>query len=28
MQYAVGKAMRRGIKQLPEQLEQYLPQAA
>ena len=28
MQYAVGKAMRRGIKQLPQQLEQYLPQAA
>jgi hypothetical protein len=28
MQYAVGKAMRRGIKQLPETLTQYLPQAA
>jgi hypothetical protein len=28
MQYAVGKAMRRGIKQLPELLEQFLPQAA
>jgi len=28
MQYAVGKAVRRGIKRLPEQLEQYLPQAA
>ena len=28
MQYAVGKAMRRGIKLLPEPLLQYLPQAA
>jgi hypothetical protein len=28
MQYAVGKAVRRGIKRLPEQLEQFLPQAA
>jgi len=28
MQYAVGKAMRRGIKELPESLTQYLPQAA
>ncbi|MBC8106968.1 MAG: hypothetical protein H7Z14_10295 [Anaerolineae bacterium] len=28
MQYAVGKAMRRGVKKLPEQLEQFLPQAA
>ena len=28
MQYAVGKAMRRGMKRLPTPLEQYLPQAA
>ena len=28
MQYAVGKAVRRGIKKLPEPLEQFLPQAA
>lgn len=28
MQYAVGKAIRRGIKQLPEPLAQFLPQAA
>jgi hypothetical protein len=28
MQYAVGKAMRRGIKKLPDPLIQYLPQAA
>jgi hypothetical protein len=28
MQYAVDKAVRRGIKELPEQLEQFLPQAA
>ena len=28
MQYAVDKAVRRGIKHLPEQLEQFLPQAA
>jgi hypothetical protein len=28
MQYAVDKAMRRGIKTLPQQLTQYLPQAA
>ncbi|HEY1684409.1 MAG TPA: hypothetical protein VGG19_06585 [Tepidisphaeraceae bacterium] len=28
MQYAVGKAMRRGIKQLPESLKEFLPQAA
>jgi hypothetical protein len=28
MQYAVGKAMRRGLKSLPEQLIQFLPQAA
>ena len=28
MQYAVGKAMRRGIKALPQQLEQFVPQAA
>jgi hypothetical protein len=28
MQYAVGKAMRRGIKRLPESLVPYLPQAA
>jgi len=28
MQYAVGKALRRGIKQLPTTLEQFLPQAA
>ena len=28
MQYAVGKAMRRGLKQLPEPLAQFLPKAA
>jgi hypothetical protein len=28
MRYAVGKAMRRGIKALPEPLLQFLPQAA
>jgi hypothetical protein len=28
MQYAVGKAMRRGLKALPEPLEQFLPKAA
>jgi len=28
MRYAVGKAMRRGIKALPETLNQFLPQAA
>ena len=28
MQYAVDKAVRRGIKTLPEGLEQFLPQAA
>ena len=28
MQYAVDKAVRRGIKALPEPLVQYLPQAA
>jgi hypothetical protein len=28
MQYAVGKAMRRGIRSLPEPLLKYLPQAA
>jgi hypothetical protein len=28
MQYAVGKAMRRGMKELPTTLEQFLPQAA
>ena len=28
MQYAVGKAMRRGIKALPEPLGQFIPQAA
>ena len=28
MQYAVGKAMRRGLKELPQSLEQFLPQAA
>jgi hypothetical protein len=28
MQYAVGKAMRRGIKALPELLEQFVAQAA
>ena len=28
MQYAVGKAMRRGLKQLPQPLEQFLPKAA
>src|SRR5512145_2842866 len=28
MRYAVGKAMRRGIKTLPDALHQFLPQAA
>ena len=28
MQYAVGKAMRRGLKLLPENLTQFLPKAA
>jgi hypothetical protein len=28
MQYAVGKAVRRGIKQIPELLLRYLPNAA
>lgn len=28
MRYAVGKAVRRGIKLLPEPLSQFLPQAA
>lgn len=28
MQYAVGKAMRRGAKRLPAQLHKFLPQAA
>lgn len=28
MQYAVGKAVRRGVKELPEPLAQFLPQAA
>jgi hypothetical protein len=28
MQYAVGKAVRRGIKRLPESLNQFLPKAA
>jgi hypothetical protein len=28
MQYAVGKAMRRGIKNLPDDLNEFLPQAA
>ena len=28
MQYAVGKALRRGIKQLPESLKEFQPQAA
>lgn len=28
MQYAVGKALRRGIKQLPADLHEFLPQAA
>jgi hypothetical protein len=28
MRYAVGKAIRRGIKQIPEPLQQYLPVAA
>ncbi len=28
MQYAVNKAIRRGIKYLPEQLEQFMQQAA
>jgi hypothetical protein len=28
MRYAVGKALRRGIKSLPQTLHRYLPQAA
>jgi hypothetical protein len=28
MQYAVGKALRRGVKQLPEPLQRFLPEAA
>ncbi len=28
MRYAVGKAMRRGLKELPKALSEYLPQAA
>ena len=28
MRYAVGKAMRRGIKEIPESLLRYLPHAA
>lgn len=28
MQYAVGKAVRRGIKAIPESLSQFLPRAA
>jgi len=28
MQYAVGKALRRGIKSLPEHLQEFRPQAA
>jgi hypothetical protein len=28
MRYAVGKAMRRGIKEIPEMLLRYLPEAA
>jgi hypothetical protein len=28
MQYAVGKAVRRGVKKLPEPLHQFLPKAA
>ena len=28
MQYAVGKALRRGVKSLPESLLQFLPKAA
>ncbi len=28
MQYAVGKALRRGIKQLPHTLERFVPKAA
>ena len=28
MQYAVGKAVRRGLKDLPKPLTQFLPQAA
>ncbi len=28
MQYAVGKAVRRGVKHLPDPLHQFLPQAA
>ena len=28
MQYAVGKALRRGIKHLPEHLHEFRPEAA
>jgi hypothetical protein len=28
MNYAVGKALRRGVKRLPESLHRYLPKAA
>jgi hypothetical protein len=28
MRYAVGKAVRRGIRELPQPLLQFLPQAA
>jgi hypothetical protein len=28
MRYAVGKALRRGIKEIPDSLLRYLPQAA
>jgi hypothetical protein len=28
MQYAVGKALRRGVKHLPDSLHQFVPQAA
>lgn len=28
MQYAVGKALRRGIKQVPQNLQEFMPQAA
>jgi hypothetical protein len=28
MRYAVGKAVRRGVKELPQPLHQFLPQAA
>jgi len=28
MEYAVAKAMRRGIKQVPQQLAEFLPKAA